>query len=324
MGLPLLAFLLSALLCGAYLRLARRWQIVDRPNERSSHQHPTPHGGGLALVLAFLAAASFYGSWPPHYLMLGGLTLLLAVLGTADDLWQLPANGRFFVYGLVSALVSGALLRGVIDLTSFGGGVLFALTAFAILWFMNLYNFMDGIDGIAATQAFIACAGIALLSWVYGGRPEYAMACLLLGMSHLGFLLWNWQPARLFMGDAGSVATGFLLAALALVGVRDGELPLACWLITLACFITDASVTLLWRMLTGQAFTQAHRLHAYQRLSRHWGSHRAVVLLLLALNALWLFPLAWAARVYPQAAPFLVILAYVPLLAGMAKARELA
>ena len=156
-----------------------------------------------------------------------------------------------------------------------------------------------------------------------GADGQYALFCLLLAAAHLGFLLWNWPPARLFMGDGGSVPTGFLMAGLALLGAVQGQLNPLCWLILLAPFVTDATGTLLWRMATRQPFTQPHRLHAYQRLSRHWGSHQAVDMLLLALNGLWLAPLAWAVEIWPKYGFLLVILAYLPLLAGMAKVRKL-
>ena len=142
--------------------------------------------------------------------------------------------------------------------------------------------------------------------------------------SQLGFLVWNWPPARLFMGDAGSIPTGFLLAGLALSGAAHGGPGLACWLILLAVFIADATWTLLWRMASRQAFTQPHRLHAYQRLSTRWGSHLKVDLLFVAVFCGWLFPLAWVAEVHPGYAFLLVILAYLPLLLGMAKTRPLA
>ena len=171
-------------------------------------------------------------------------------------------------------------------------------------------------------QCILACGSAALLSWADGGAAGYALFCLLLAAGHLGFLGWNWPPARLFMGDAGSVPTGFLLAGLALLGWIEGQLNPLCWLILLAAFVTDATWTLVWRMASGQPFTRPHRLHAYQRLSRHFGSHLAVDMLLLALNALWLFPLAWAVRSSPNYGFLLVILAYLPLVWGMAKIRQ--
>jgi Fuc2NAc and GlcNAc transferase len=147
--------------------------------------------------------------------------------------------------------------------------------------------------------------------------------CVLLALSQLGFLCWNWPPARLFMGDAGSVPLGFLLGGLAVIGAGYGTVPLACWLVLLAAFVTDATWTLLTRWRAGASVFEAHRDHAYQRLSRHWGSHLAVDFLLVALNALWLFPLAWTIWRWPEFQLFLVILAYLPLLLGMAKLRRL-
>jgi glycosyltransferase WbpL len=328
--MSVLAFTLlaSIALCGAYLRLARRWQILDTPNERSSHQRPTPHGGGAALLLAFtlglVLAAAVYEPWGQAYIVLASLALVLMVLGIADDLLGLSVRLRFAIYGLCCLVTAAALLPLPLLAHASLDGLLLLLVALAILWLVNLYNFMDGIDGIAATQCFLACAGAALLSWGTGGGTAYPLFCLLLGLSHLGFLVWNWPPAKLFMGDAGSVPTGFLLAGLALLGAVQGQLNALCWLVLLAAFITDASWTLLWRIASGQNFTQPHRLHAYQRLSVRWKSHLAVDLLLLVITALWLFPLAAAVQIYPDYAFLLVILAYLPLLLGMAKLPVLA
>jgi Fuc2NAc and GlcNAc transferase len=233
---------------------------------------------------------------------------------------ELSASLRMALYGLLCLAVALILLQ-----QAYGGLLLVALVAawgLVLLWSLNLYNFMDGIDGIAALQCILACGSAALLSWTDSGAASYALFCLLLAAGHLGFLGWNWPPARLFMGDAGSVPTGFLLAGLALLGWVEGQLNPLCWLILLAAFVTDATWTLVWRMASGQPFTKPHRLHAYQRLSRHFGSHLAVDMLLLALNALWLFPLAWAVKSSPNHGFLLVILAYLPLVWGMAKIRQ--
>jgi Fuc2NAc and GlcNAc transferase len=221
-------------------------------------------------------------------------------------------------YGLCCCVVSAGLLHGA----GLAAGLLLAALVFvataALLWGLNLYNFMDGLDGFAASQCFLACCGVALLVGI-GGNERYVYCCLLLAFSHLGFLIWNWPVARLFMGDAGSISTGFVVTALALLGAIEGILSLKCWLILLAIFITDASYTLCWRMFTGQQFTQAHRLHGYQRLSRHWGSHLPVLYLLIAINVLWLFPMAWAAKIWPPYSDLIVLLTYLPLLAGVVK-----
>ena len=330
----LLTLAASVLFCWAYLRLALHWQILAVPNERSSHRLPTPHGGGAPMLLAFtlglVAAALWVAPWAAPYSLLAGLALALMLLGVADDLWSLPVSVRLGAYGLSCLVATLYLLSPQLagQVTGQGAGsalmygVLALATALAMLWLVNLYNFMDGIDGIAASQCLLAAATAALLS-LDGGAGDYPLFCLLLAASQLGFLVWNWPPARLFMGDAGSIPTGFLLAGLALLGSVEGRLGISCWLVLLAIFITDASWTLLWRIATRQPFTRAHRLHAYQRLSMHWGSHLRVDLLLGAIFCGWLLPLAWLTQSYPNYAVLLVILAYLPLLAGMAKTRPL-
>ena len=319
--------LLSALLCGLYLALARRWRILDLPGERSSHRQPTPHGGGAALItallLGMLCAVPWYGPWPQAYLVLAAAAFILMLIGVLDDLTGLSVKSRLALYALCCLLVAAALLQPL-EVTVLQRGTLVIAAALCLLWALNLYNFMDGIDGFAAIQCCLACSGAAILAWQGGAGAVYVLFCLLLAASHLGFLFWNWPPARLFMGDAGSVPTGFLLAALALLGAVQGQLSAACWLILLAVFITDASWTLVWRMVTGQPFTRPHRLHAYQRLSRHFRSHLAVDLMLLVTHALWLVPLALAAQLWPKFRTFMVILAYLPLLLAMAKMRKLA
>ena len=321
---PALAFFGSLLGCWLYLRLARRWQILDRPNERSSHSAPTPHGAGAPLLLSFalavLVAAPMVAGWQSGFLVLLALALFLMVLGVLDDLRGLSVFFRFACYGICCLLAAWLILPGS---GNANGLALLIVSAFCLLWSLNLYNFMDGIDGIAAIQCFLACAGAGLLAFFGSGDQQYALFCLLLALAHLGFLVWNWPPARLFMGDAGSIPTGFLLAGLAVLGEVLGVLPAACWLILLAVFITDASWTLCWRLWDGQRIFDAHRLHAYQRLSRYWQSHLAVDFGVVAINACWLFPLAWAAQANPQWQPFLVILAYLPLVLGMAKLRHL-
>ncbi|MEZ5501185.1 MAG: glycosyltransferase family 4 protein [Halioglobus sp.] len=324
----LVTLLLSVLFCGLYLRFARARQILAAPNERSSHTMPTPHGGGLPLLVSFilglLIAAWLYGPWNESFVVLAFAALFLMLVGVVDDIRGLPMSLRLALYALVGIVVAALELQGAAITPGFWHAGLVGLAALIMLWSTNLYNFMDGIDGIAAIQAVLACCGAAWLSWVTGQQESYALFCLLFAAAHLGFLAWNLPPARLFMGDAGSLPTGFMLAGLALLGAVGGQLNALCWLVMLAFFITDASWTLVWRLCTGQPFTQAHRLHAYQRLSRHWDSHMRVDILLLVINTVWLFPLAALLQLYPDHALILVLLAYLPLLSGMAKIHRLA
>jgi Fuc2NAc and GlcNAc transferase len=323
----LAAALLSTLFCGLYLLLARRRRWLDQPNRRSSHAAPTPHGGGTGIMLALVIAsalAQLQGvDWDGIVWLLLGLALVLTVVGVLDDLLDLPVWLRFAAYGSCCLLLAVMIPQPeLLPFVSMPPWLWWPLATVALLWLLNLYNFMDGIDGIAALQCLLACGGAAGLA-VLSGALDYALLCLLLALGQLGFLAWNWPPAKLFMGDAGSIPTGFLLGGLALYGAALDAVPLACWLVLLAAFITDASWTLAERWYRGENLIHAHREHAYQRLSRHWRSHLRVDLLLLVLHALWLLPLTWTIWMWPKFQTLFVILAYVPLLLGMARLRGL-
>lgn len=201
------------------------------------------------------------------------------------------------------------------------GWVLFGLLMLAGVWWINLFNFMDGIDGIAGVQAiFMLLAGAVLVLWA---EPQAVhspvwMWMLCVAAATAGFLLLNWPPAKIFMGDVGSTWLAFMVFALALLCVQAGWLSYAAWLVLAAVFVTDATVTLLTRMLRGERWYEAHRSHAYQRLSRRWqggrkAGHRAVTLLVVAVNGLWLAPWAWACVQWPAVSVAFVVAAYLPL-----------
>ena len=319
----LVTLVLSAILCGIYRRFARAREILDTPNERSSHTQATPHGGGVALLMAFslglLFSALLDGAWGREFVILSICAVALSTLGVIDDIRGLPVRYRLLEAYKECLCGAAAMLHGTDSQHGIHAIVLLLIAAFALLWSLNLYNFMDGIDGIAALQTIFACSAAAYLAWLSGHDHSYVRYCLILAAAHGGFLLWKFPPARLFMGDAGSVPTGFLLAALAILGAVQGQLNPLCWVVLCAVFITDATWTLAWRIVTGQDFTQPHRLHAYQCLSRHWSSHVRVDMLLLAINTVWLFPIALAVQAWPEHQLFLVFLAYLPLLFGVAK-----
>ena len=321
------AFGLSIVLNGLYLMAARRMQVVDTPDHRSAHQHPTPHGGGVALIGAFAlvtASAAFGGLLPVMpWLPVIAAALVLVVLGIVDDLRNLDYRWRLAVHVLLCFGIALGAVSGMTAMAGLTALLLACAIAAALVVLLNFYNFMDGIDGIAASQTVLACTAAACFSVLTGGDRGYALVCAVLAASHLGFLVWNWPPARLFMGDAGSIPTGFLLGVLALLGQLTAQVDVATWGVLLAVFVVDAGWTLGWRIVTGQPFTQPHREHAYQRLSRRWNSHARVDGVLIATSIVWLVPLAWLTHKYPSHALFLVILAYLPLLAYMAKIRRL-
>ena len=325
LGWATLAALLSWLGAWTVCRIAPRLGLVAAPNARSSHQLPTPHGGGLGMVLAGSVIGGWL-AWSRELPLLGGVLILaglLALVGLCDDFRPLPAGLRLTAQAVLCAAMLG--LMGLLPAPGGGlplmlGGGLFAFWFLSGLWWVNLFNFMDGIDGFAGTEALFMLAVAALLAlW---GHPERLvhpvwklMPCL--AAASAGFLRINWPPARVFMGDVGSTWMAFMIFAFTLMTIQAGWIVPTVWLILGAGFMSDASVTLVVRMVTGQRFTQAHRSHAYQRLARRWGGHRPVTLLLAAFNVLWLAPLAVAAQWSPQWSGLWLGLAFTPALLGV-------
>lgn len=319
---------------GLVRRHALRNAILDIPNVRSSHAAPTPRGGGLAIVAAFLGALVFLvfaGLLRFNVvIVLIGAGGAVAATGYLDDRKTLPASIRFCVH-ILAAILAVLLVGGIAEQTlrnvgmhGIWAGSLLALVA--LTWSTNLFNFMDGIDGIAGSEAvFVAGAG-ALLNWRYGGDTGLTAAMLVLAAATSGFLIWNWPPARIFMGDVGSGFLGFTLAVLGLAASRHGVIPIEVWMILGGIFLVDATVTLLTRMMRGDRWFEAHRLHAYQNLTSRWRAHLPVTVGVIIVNLFWLFPWAWAAAVYPSRAMFCVIAALAPivvvaLLAGAGRKR---
>jgi len=295
--LAALAFVLTALL----RRYALARSLMDVPNERSSHSIPTPRGGGVAIVLVYMSGlfiaresgleVADYTFWA--LIGAGGGT---ALLGFLDDHGHIPARWRLLGH-FAAAIWVLCWLDGLPPLTLFGGVWEFGwfghlLAAFYLVWMLNLYNFMDGIDGIASCEAICVCLSAALLCIASGAEGESVVLPLLLAAAVFGFLLWNFPPAKIFMGDAGSGFLGLVLGALSLqAGWVNPEL-LWGWLILLGAFIVDATYTLVRRLLRGERVYEAHRSHAYQFASRHYGRHLPVTLAVVVINLLWLLPIA--------------------------------
>lgn len=317
------AFVISLLVTGAIRKLALSHGLLDVPNERSSHRIPTPRGGGVGIVLGTTAAAAALAAWgvlPPWILwifIVGGAAV--ALVGFLDDRIQLSASVRLTVHFAVAVAtmywVGGLPPMQIGDeLHTFGWGG-FVLGVLGIVWSLNLFNFMDGIDGIAASEgAFMTLAGAAIAVAI-GGSGAFPAIAAVVGFACLGFLVWNWPPARIFMGDAGSGYIGYVLAVLALLAGRENPAGLLVWLILGALFFVDATVTLVRRVLRRERAHEAHRSHAYQRLSRRWGSHLRVTLLSIAVNVCWLLPCAFLAARHPTWAEWIVVVALAPIVA---------
>jgi Fuc2NAc and GlcNAc transferase len=281
------------------IHFAPQLHLIDRPNERSSHQIPTPRGGGIALVVAVVAGMlAMPGELPLAVRPALYAALPIALLGLVDDRYGLPAHLRLACH--LAAAGACVLALGAPVEFSLPRYLLLPLAAVAVAWGTNLFNFMDGIDGIAAAEGMFISAAAALL--LASEAPPIASALGVIAATCAGFLIWNWAPARIFMGDVGSSFFGFLLAAIAALTVLQGLIELPVWLILWGTFIADTGVTLVRRVLRGEQWWSAHRSHAYQRLSRRLGSHAPSALIYSALNVLLVAPTALLAHAHPGAA----------------------
>jgi Fuc2NAc and GlcNAc transferase len=279
-------------------RASLRLQVLAHPNLRSFHDRPTPTGGGVAFVVplvAYLGWLGAQGAAPAAALAGGGA--LLAVVGLWDDWRELSARVRLVAQAAAAAAVAWAVLPEAAASGGVGAAWL-VLVTFLLVWQVNLYNFMDGIDGLAGAQALVLFAGAQVVGLGLPGWPG-DLAWLACG-AVLGFLVFNWPPARIFMGDVGSGFLGLVTGGFALVAWQQGGLPLTASLILLAGFWFDATYTLIVRILTGQAFTQAHRSHLYQKLAAKRG-HLWTTVTFLLYAAAWLVPLAWLCARQPAA-----------------------
>ena len=280
---------------GAVTRWLNRRAILDHPNARSAHTRPTPRGGGIGLLvglaIGWLGSLALLPGADPRSAgaALTGLVLLAGV-SFVDDLRGLPAALRLAVQALA---VAGALAALPADAPVFQG-LLPPLadrlvTGLAWLWFINLFNFMDGIDGLSGVEAGAVGFGLALVAWLTGSYAAVGLGASL-GAASLGFLAWNWHPARVFLGDVGSVPLGFALGWLLIGAARDGAWAAA--LILPAYYWADASLTLLRRLMRGAPVWRAHREHFYQRALGFGFNHADVARHVLAAD-LVLIALAW-------------------------------
>jgi Fuc2NAc and GlcNAc transferase len=316
----------SCVLTWLFRRLLVKLAMLDIPNERSSHRLPVPRGGGVAIVFTVVATwllAAIYGLVDRQEVAVmaaGGM--LVAAVGLADDRSDVPAQWRLAVHLISAALLVAAAnglntisLGGISVDLGWAGSVLAVLY---IVWLLNLYNFMDGIDGIAGVEAVTVALPAAVLLWITGDTAM-AVVTATIGAASLGFLVWNWAPAKIFMGDVGSSFLGYTFGALAVLDHETTSVDIYAWSILLGVFIVDATVTLIRRIVTGQRFYKAHRSHAYQHATDRYGAHGKVTAAVGVLNVVWLFPMAALVVTGRIDGFYGLVIAYIPLLGLAAK-----
>lgn len=312
--------ILSFALTGFLRRYAISRSLIDIPNQRSSHTIPTPRGGGLAIVLTFIfglcVLLAIGLTTKDASIALAGAGGITAVIGFLDDHGHIAARWRLLAHFLAAAWgvywvggLSPLVIAGVsVDLGWLGH----SLALFYLVWMLNLYNFMDGIDGIAGVEAVTTCAGACLIYWLRD-FPQLLWPPALLTVCAAGFLCWNFPPAKIFMGDAGSGFLGIILGVLSLQATWTDPGLLWVWLILLGVFIVDATFTLMRRLLRGDKVYEAHRSHAYQFASRQFGKHLPVTGAVGLINVFWLLPIALCVSYLKMDGALGLVVAYLPL-----------
>ena len=296
----LLVVVFAWLVTGWIRYYALKNAILDHPNHRSLHTQATPRGGGstialLVFVMLFLLYLTGLVS-RDFFMAMEPAALVVTVTGWIDDRRGLPAHWRGLTY-LLCSIWATLWITGVSPLTDYSRLVYMVIATGGIMWLINLYNFMDGTDGLAGSQAVITAV---VGAWFLGNAGEQGMAILLMVVSAAtsGFLIWNWPPARIFMGDAGSCLVGLVFGAVALASDVSSAVPIPVWLVLLSIFICDTTMTLVKRVVSGETWYLAHRQHAYQRLVQMGMSHKQLTCAVISVNLLILVPAAFMVNTF--------------------------
>jgi len=320
MWFPVIAFVLSFVGIFFLMKFAPRLKLVAIPNERSLHQKVTPQGGGVIIAIIFLAFTIFFylsGHMKgAEFLALFGGGLIMSVTGFLDDILEIKARIRFFIQFLAAGWglywIGGIPYAAFFDLVPGLYAFANAVAVVAFVWFINSFNFMDGIDGMATSGAIFFSLSIGGY-FLWQGIEPYGSLLIVLAASSLSFLCFNWPPAKMFLGDAGSNFFGYLFGALLLITVKNEAISIWTWLIILAYFITDTTATTFLRMCLVKGWYRTHRSHAYQNLARVLNNHKFVTRLILGINIFYLLPLAYLSIQYQQYAWLAFLASVLPL-----------
>jgi Fuc2NAc and GlcNAc transferase len=309
-AIGLFAGVLSYVSCVLALSRAKKLGMIALPGERQSHQRATPTGGGLGLVLSIVMTTMMLElilSLPDFWWqkILPGV-ILLSIIGWRDDKAPVSSLLRLLVQLAVSIWLIGF---GWWEL-SLTGAILFSAILIAVVGLMNVYNFMDGSNGMAGFQGVFAGVTMAIL-FQLNGESSIALIALIVAAACVGFLPLNFPTARVFMGDVSSVPLGFIFAALSVYGVHTGSLSLPLSILIMSVFLIDATLTLLSRAFRGEQWYTAHAQHIYQRLIAQGWSHQRVLVVYQAINVIWVMPAIVLAKIYPQYAMLLLGLTFL-------------
>ncbi len=318
--IPVVA-MMSFLLTASIRKIAIKKNYLDIPNERSSHSSPTPRGAGVAIVATFvlgllvLLVNEVISS--RDFITLTTPGLIVALIGRLDDLGRVTSAklrlvGHFVCASITVWLAGGLpalpLTEKVIDFGIVGD----LAVVIYLVWMLNLFNFMDGIDLITGVQTFTTCIGAAILILI-NTEGDLWLVVAVLAAAIFGFMYFNLPPAKIFLGDVGSGFIGFTIGVISLMIAKQEPLTAWAMVILLGVFVTDATVTLLRRLLTREHIYVAHRTHAYQHLSKRVNRHLSVSLGVGAINLFLLLPIAWLVAESTLLPIFGLLIAYLPL-----------
>ena len=316
-------FLFSFFLTYLVKVYATKKALVDIPNDRNSHSVAVPHGGGIAIAVSWFVGISYLYYFdqmqsPLYFAFMIGV--VLSVVSYLDDLFHLSAKVRLVVQSFVAGI--GLYFLGGLDeinlffFTIDNGIVTNIFAFFLILWFINLYNFLDGIDGYAGSEAvFLGLAGFVIFGDSF---------LLIFVVSVLGFLIWNWHPAKIFMGDVGSTLLGYNIAIFTIYYANQDPLNLWIWITLFGLFWFDATLTLWKRYKNHEQLSQAHKKHAYQRLVQSGWSHSKVVKFSIAVNLVLFGLVYFVANMFIAFVLAVIFLALIWRYVGIQKGFEVA
>jgi Fuc2NAc and GlcNAc transferase len=302
-----------------YKKIAIRLGIVAKPNFRTLHESPTPRGGGVVFSILFILAIFLIWQYlklsDNLFLILGVGGFIATLFGFIDDIKNIRARIKLIIQLLLSGwvvywLYSDSLLLLNLML------IFIAIPAclFFMVWMMNAYNFMDGVDGMAASGAIFASLALALVLFLTNSSVELMLVFILIATTVGGFIVFNWPPATIFMGDAGSVFLGYIFGSLLLFTVLNNNISIWVWLTVFGYFFADTIVTQIVRVISIKKWYLAHRSHAYQNLARITDSHLKVTGGVTLYNVIWILPLTIWSTLQPEMEVILAMLAITPAL----------
>jgi len=301
--------------------------FIDNPDDRSVHEYPIPSAGGLSIISAFaLYLLSLTILYPanniPYIILLISIIPIIAI-GVIDDLKKIGIYKRLLVHTFSSIVIvyyfqiSNNAFK--IDFQGQSSYIIIISSIFLSVWLMNLYNFMDGIDGYAATESIFVALSASLIAYINDPSSYIYMYLLGFGATNIGFLIRNWHPARIFMGDTGSVSSGCIFAIFIFYSGAESVISVYTWLILLSVFISDSTYTLFVRIVTKKNITEPHLTHAFHIITKVKESQFYTVKVLILANILWVLPMAILSMIYINYHIIIAFLVYLPILLYLVK-----